>query len=303
MSSMKYHQIEAFYQVMLTGSISKAANNLGRTQPAVSMTIGTLEEQLATKLFDRHAGRITPRAEAQVLFEQIRPVMHQLNDIRYRFGRLDSIAVPRISIISSSNIGMNLVPSAISDIASSGQELRLMNGSAATIVSEMENQRHDLAVTDEGTGEVPLASPLFDTEVFQIPVCAVYPRGLLSAPAGSITTDELIGHQICTLYEENRAARDIRAKLRSPRVEFSSFFPMACFAVTSGSVAIVDYITCSTLKALTFGTLQAEYRLISDAAPSPYYLLRSRYRPRSKMAERCYEAVRAALAEHQAQAS
>lgn len=297
---MKYHQLEAFYQVMLTGSISQAAKSLGRTQPAVSMTISTLEQQLGTALFDRHAGKITPRAEAQVLFEQATLVMQQLNDIRQRFGRLAQIAVPRISIISSSIAGMNLIPTAISGIVSEGQELRLMNAPSETIISEMENQRHDIAVMDEGTTEIPMASPLFEVEMFKVRACAIFPRGMLKSSSESISIRDLADHQICMLYEENRAVREIRTILKSPRVEFSSFFPMACFAVRNGSVAIADHVTCSALEALTAGTLASEWRPISDLPLSPYYLMRPRYRPRSKMADVCYSAIRKSLVSLQA---
>lgn len=292
---MKYHQIEAFYQVMLTGSISKAAKNLGRTQPAVSMTIATLEEQLTTTLFDRHAGRISPRAEAEVLFQQVSPVMAQLNDIRHHFGRLTSIEVPRISIISSGNAGTHLVPTAVSKIAAGGQQFRLMIGTSASIVSEMENQLHDIALTDEGAFEVLTNSPLFEVEVFNIPVYAVSPRGLISTQGDSLLTEEIKGYNVCTLYEENRSSRQIRSKIAPPKVEFSNFFPMACFAISNGGVAVVDNITCGAMRALTNGSLDVVYHRISDASPSHYYLIRPKYRPRSKVADKCYGSLKTAL--------
>lgn len=296
---MKYHQLEAFYQVMITGSISQAAKNLGRTQPAISMTITGLEDHLAVKLFDRHAGRIAPRAEAKVLFEQINPVMQQLRAIRGRFNRLDTFPVPRISIIAASNLATHLVPQAITKLAVGGQEFRIMNGSSDSIVLEMENQRHDIAVTDLGAKAIPLNSPLFDSEVFHIPVCAVYPTGLVQDPSPSLLVQDLAGFEICSLYEENLAAQAVRTKLGSPRIEFGSFFPMACYAVLGGSVAIADAITCSTLLALTRNTLAAECRVIADIQPSPYYLMRTRYRPWSNMADQSYEALRAELCKHQ----
>jgi DNA-binding transcriptional LysR family regulator len=296
---MKYHQLEAFYQVMITGSISQAAKNLGRTQPAISMTIGGLEEQLAVKLFDRRAGRIAPRAEAKVLFEQIHPVMQQLREIRGRFDRLDAFPVPRISIIASSNLATHLVPRAITELAARGQQFRIMNGSSDSIVLEMENQRHDIAVTDLGIREIPLDSPLFDSEVFHVPVCAIFPKGLVPNPGASLSLQDLAGLEVCSLYEENLVAQAVRAKLGSPRVEFASFFPMACYAVLGGSVAIADAITCSTLLALTRNTLAAECRSINDIEPSPYYLMRTRYRPWSHMADQSYEAIRAELSRHQ----
>ncbi|MDT6942543.1 LysR family transcriptional regulator [Brucella pseudogrignonensis] len=296
---MKYHQIEAFYQVMLTGSISKAAKNLGRTQPAVSMTIATLEEFLATALFDRHAGRITPRAEAAVLFQQISPVMDQLNDIRHRFGRLAQIEVPRISIISSSNVGNHLVPTAIASFARKGQQMRLMTGNSAAIVSEMENQRHDIAISDEGTAEISMNSPLYEVQAFEIPVYAFFKRGLISTQKSEIVTKDLAGQDICMLYEENRATRQVRTKLGTPKIEFSTFFAMACFAVQNESVAIVDNITRGAMAALTGDALRGDSLLLKDIDPARYYLIRSRYRPRSKTADRCYETLRNALLNYQ----
>ena len=297
---MKYHQIEAFYQVMLTGSISQAAVNLGRTQPAVSMTINTLENLLGARLFDRHAGRISPRSEAHVLFEQVGPVMRQLHDIRSRFTRLSSFAVPRLSIISASNPGMHIIPSAIAPVAAAGQDFQLMTGSAATIVSEIENQRHDIGLTDQGPTEIRMNSPLFEVEVFEIPVLALFPRGMVPGTGGDITTGQIAEHPICTLYAQHGMAADIRARLPAPRVEFDSFFPMACYAMANASVAIVDALTCASIQALTRGVFSPEYLPIRDAQPAKYYLLRPTYRARSMMADNAYAAVRTTLKEYRA---
>lgn len=297
---MKYHQIEAFYQVMLTGSISQAAVNLSRTQPAVSMTINTLEDMLGAKLFDRHAGRISPRAEAHVLFEQIGPVMRQLHDIRSRFTQLSSFAVPRLSVISASNPGMHIIPSAIAPFAAVGQEFRLMNGSAATVVSEIENQRHDIGLTDQGPTEIRMNSPLYEIEMFEIPVFALYPAGMIPDTSGQISIRQIAEHPICTLYAQHGMAAEIRKSLPEPRVEFESFFPMACYAMANASVAIVDALTCASIQALTHGTFSPEFLPIQDAKPARYYLLRPNYRARSAMADKAYDAIRNALARYKA---
>jgi DNA-binding transcriptional LysR family regulator len=292
---MKYHQIEAFYQVMLTRSISQAAANLGRTQPAISMTISTLEDLLGTRLFDRHAGRLIARAEAEVLFEQIGPVITQLHDIRRRFSRLDAVPVPRISIITANNPGIHLIPSAIRPLTASGQQFRLMNGTSSTIVSEIENQRHDLGVSDQGPIEIRLDSPLYRAEVFEVAVCAVFPKKLLGPLGRTVTTSQLAAFPCCGLYTAHRMAVETRAKMQPPSVEFENFFPMACYAVASGSVAIVDAITWSSMRALTDRVLAAECRPVADAPAAIYYLLRPKYRPQSTMTDRAHEAIRLAL--------
>lgn len=292
---MKYHQIEAFYHVMLTGSISQAAKNLGRTQPAVSMTINTLEDLLGTRLFDRHAGRLSIRAEAHVLFEQVGPVMRQLQDIRTRFGGLSDFAVPRQSIITANNPGIQMIPAAIAPLAAQGQEFRLMNGTAAMVVSEIENQRHDLGITDEGPAQIQMTSPLYEAEVFELPVCALYPAGLLGSVGRSVSLSQIGQHPVSTLYAQHGMASELRAALPPSRVEFESLFPMACNALATGNVAIVDIITCQTIKTLLGQQLPADFRVIEDAVPARYFLLRPRYRPRSNMGDRTYEAVRTAF--------
>ena len=48
---MNLRQLEAFQEVMLTGSVSEAARNIGRTQPAVSTMISGLEQTVGYELF------------------------------------------------------------------------------------------------------------------------------------------------------------------------------------------------------------------------------------------------------------
>ncbi len=50
---MEMTQLEFFLQVIAEGSFSKAADSVGRTQPAVSIAIRRLEEEIGAPLFDR----------------------------------------------------------------------------------------------------------------------------------------------------------------------------------------------------------------------------------------------------------
>jgi DNA-binding transcriptional LysR family regulator len=50
---MEMSQLEFFLQVIAEGSFSKAADAVGRTQPAVSIAVRRLEEEIGAPLFDR----------------------------------------------------------------------------------------------------------------------------------------------------------------------------------------------------------------------------------------------------------
>ncbi|AZV80881.1 LysR family transcriptional regulator (plasmid) [Parasedimentitalea marina] len=64
---MNFKQLTAFREVMLTGSISEAARNLLRTQPAISSLISGMEEEIGVKLFVRQGARVHPTPEAHYL--------------------------------------------------------------------------------------------------------------------------------------------------------------------------------------------------------------------------------------------
>ena len=61
---MRLRQIEVFYAVYSAGSISKAGELLGVSQPAISKVIRHTEDLLGYKLFDRVASGIVPTQEA-----------------------------------------------------------------------------------------------------------------------------------------------------------------------------------------------------------------------------------------------
>ena len=57
----------AFRAVMLTGTVSAAAELLGRSQPAVSRLLDKLEAELGVTLFERRRGLVTPTSVARLL--------------------------------------------------------------------------------------------------------------------------------------------------------------------------------------------------------------------------------------------
>ena len=64
-------QVEAFKAVIENGTVSRAAEMLNISQPAVSKLIAHLEEDTGLKLFDRVKGRLAPTARGMRLYEEI----------------------------------------------------------------------------------------------------------------------------------------------------------------------------------------------------------------------------------------
>lgn len=81
-AAMNLRQLEVFYAVMRTGSVTAAARLLNVTQPAISIVLRHCEDQLRLKLFTRTGGRLQPTPEAQAIFPDVAAI----------FGRLDAVS-------------------------------------------------------------------------------------------------------------------------------------------------------------------------------------------------------------------
>ena len=64
---LKLRHLEVFHAVMEEGSVSKAADRLYLTQPAISIALSRLEDMLGFPLFHRSKGHFAPRPEAYLL--------------------------------------------------------------------------------------------------------------------------------------------------------------------------------------------------------------------------------------------
>ena len=64
---MNLKQLEAFVEVAQSGSFSKAAKKLFRTQPTISSQIASLEKDLDTRVFVRNTKEVALSPEGQKL--------------------------------------------------------------------------------------------------------------------------------------------------------------------------------------------------------------------------------------------
>lgn len=95
--------LRAFVTVAESGSFTRAAGRLGRTQPAISLQIRRLEDQLRIQLFNRNGRDVTLTADAESLLSSTRRLLKLNDDIvtgladgdfdgEVRFGAPEDIA-------------------------------------------------------------------------------------------------------------------------------------------------------------------------------------------------------------------
>jgi DNA-binding transcriptional LysR family regulator len=81
----RFQQLRGFCYAAISGSISKAAQRMCLSQPAVSQQIQSLEGELAVALFARRGSRIRLTQDGELLLEMARPLIEELEHLDEQF--------------------------------------------------------------------------------------------------------------------------------------------------------------------------------------------------------------------------
>ncbi|MEJ2590690.1 MAG: LysR family transcriptional regulator [Candidatus Thiodiazotropha sp.] len=107
---MDLASLRAFVEVARDGSFSQAAETLFLTQPAISKRIAGLEEELATRLFDRAGRQVLLTEAGRHLLPRAERIIHELTDIRRELSNLSGEVAGRLAMATSHHIGLHRLP-------------------------------------------------------------------------------------------------------------------------------------------------------------------------------------------------
>jgi len=110
---MRLRHIEVFHAIKRSGSISRAAELLCISQPAVSQVLKHAEVQLGFKLFKLDRGRLQPTPEAEILGSAVEKVFQDLDAVQQVAMNLQRGATGRMRIGCLPAVGLNLLPLAV----------------------------------------------------------------------------------------------------------------------------------------------------------------------------------------------
>ena len=77
----KIRQLEAFRAVAETGSMTKAANQLGISQPAVSRLVSDFSNTVGFEVFQRRRGILEPTSDSRYLLAEVRRLIDSLEHL------------------------------------------------------------------------------------------------------------------------------------------------------------------------------------------------------------------------------
>jgi DNA-binding transcriptional LysR family regulator len=107
----RFKPLRAFCQVARLGSVSRAAEALFLSQPAVTLQLQALERDLGSTLFERIGRRFSLTREGQVLYELARPLVEGLDGLDGEFrSKLKGLQAGELHVAAGSSTILYLLP-------------------------------------------------------------------------------------------------------------------------------------------------------------------------------------------------
>ena len=243
---LSLRQFSTFREVMRSGSISRAARSVGRTQPAVSTMIRTLEDQLGFALFVRTSGKLSPTPEAHFFLEECEDILGRVERTERTLGRISTLQAGKLKIACHPAASSVFLPRLLTGFLKGRDDLdlALIMRSSDVIEDLIASQQFDIGFAETPQPRASIRQTDYDLEC----VC-VLPADDPLAAADVITPKDLDGRPMAVLFDEHRTAVQTEAAFRhagcrfNKRLELRTFLPGLQFVAAGVCVMVCDMIT------------------------------------------------------------
>jgi DNA-binding transcriptional LysR family regulator len=176
LSDIDLNQLVLFQQLMVERRVSKVAENLGLTQPAVSNTLAKLRRQFGDDLFVRTPAGMMPTPFAEQLAEPIGYALGMIHSGLNQHSRFDPASVKRSVTIGMTDIGeIVFLPELVERLRreAPGIALGTVRTTATNLRDDMEAGKVDLAI-----GPLPqLKAGFFQRRLFRQRYVCLFRKG------------------------------------------------------------------------------------------------------------------------------
>jgi DNA-binding transcriptional LysR family regulator len=268
------HRLAALVAVAEAGSITRAAERLGYTTPALSQQLAKLEREAGTSLLVRHHRGARLTGAGELLVERARRVLDELERARHELARLTGLSGGTLRLGTFPTAGVHLLPPALSAFhrAYPDVELTVADYDPPSGVTAVAAGEIDLALTHtyEPADPVPVPSSVALEPVLREELVLVTAPGhALTAGAASVRLPlaELAGQPLISMAPQHTARRGVESALAAAGATPSVLvatpgYAVVCALVSAGlGVAVVPEMVARTavtpvgMRALEAGEL------------------------------------------------
>ncbi|HEU4684615.1 MAG TPA: LysR family transcriptional regulator [Nitrospira sp.] len=242
---MNIRQLKAFAAVMDSGLVSKAADEIGVTQPNVSKLIKQIEDELGVRLFERSRGRLFPTPEATYLRNVANSVLGQLNEATRFLQDYGKMRAGDLRILSIAGPSLFFLPNLINKFVPAGSQVNvsLMALNSSSIVNWISNYQSGIGIV-----EIHEPNPFLNLTHFDLRcMCAlrkdhklaerevITPADLASEALAMNPSDHPLFEQIHSVFETENCQMNVK-------FQSDIFLPKFTMIEERGLIGIVDPI-------------------------------------------------------------
>ncbi len=244
---LTHRHIEVFRAVMIAGSVTKAAELLGSSQPTVSRELARLEQGIGFALFDRVAGRLRPTMPGLALFDEVRQSYAGLERVSSAAARLRAYKGGQLSVIALPVFSHSILPEAFRRFHERhpGVSLALETQESPFLEEWLSAQRYDLGLTEHDAAPAGTRVEL----LLEVDEVCVLPDGHALLAKRRIELADFEGHAFVSLSSRDpyriqidEAFAESRV-LRRSIVETPSAVSVCTFVRQGLGLAIVNPLT------------------------------------------------------------
>jgi len=240
---MQIRQLECFRTLMLQGTMTRTAELLGMSQPAISSTIANLEHETGLNLFVRKGGRLQPTPEARLFLVEAERALEAVEKTARIAQEIRSGKRGHLAIAAYASVSINLLPRVVARFARErpGLQVKIISRSSQSVRELMTSQQFDLAIA-----ELPLDYPSSNMHVVSYECQCMLPPGHPLAQLDTITPADLSGVPFVSLFKGDPIYQQLATAFSTYGAHWNvvaetEFFSTACELVRSGmGVGLID---------------------------------------------------------------
>jgi DNA-binding transcriptional LysR family regulator len=222
--------LEALRAFVETGTVSRAATRLGRTQPQIGRLLSALESELGFQLFDRQNKRLSLTAEGREFYQHAERLLQGHDGLERFAAQLRRGGRHHIRVLAAPHVAEAIVIDAVAKLSRSDPRFSASVDSRVRIdIDSWLGQEHfDLAVT-----VLPISHAGFETEEFlRIEAVAAMADSHPLARLEAVTVADLAKTSFIATHRRSLIQKEIERQADEAGVS-----PESRFATQSGMIA------------------------------------------------------------------
>ena len=223
---MELRQLEHFLAVVEEGTFTRAAERVSLTQPAVSLSIKKLEEEIGGPLFARDVHDLSLTEAGRVLADYARRMIRLRDDATREMARLGSMAAGSLKIAAHEAAAVYLLPVALRTYVQRFPDIKV--GIYRSRLEEIPRQVMDRQVDLGFVKDAPTFHELECVDVHTDEmICIASPKHPLASRSRltvkDVSSEQFVLHHLCSatadrilrLFEQNSTRCRVVAELWS----------------------------------------------------------------------------------------